>query len=155
MSQSTSKNDESFRPLTLGERLSLLPIFLKMRELCILLSGPTFTTLIAFAVAVGIFRGNQGRSWAASAHVALTRYASGHKLDIHTLRSLIGVTTSQMYRSWAGSVKQEVLTDVLPEGAKLHWIGPRRDESHHKVFLFFHGEFWSPCTCAYILAGLH
>jgi acetyl esterase/lipase len=31
------------------------------------------------------------------------------------------------------------LTDVLPEGAKLHWIGPRRDASHDKVFLFFHG----------------
>ena len=56
------------------------------------------------------------------------------------------MTTSQMYRTWARSVKQEILTDNLPEGAKLHWIGPRRDESHHKVFLFFHGESCSPCT---------
>ena len=51
-----------------------------------------------------------------------------------------------MYQSWARSVKQEALTDVLPEGAKLHWIGPRRDESHHKVFLFFHGESCSLFT---------
>jgi hypothetical protein len=75
------------------------------------------------------------------------RYVSGYKWDIYMLRSCIGVTTtSQMYRSWARSAKQEVLTDVLPEGAKLHWIGPRRDETHHKVFLFFHGEPCSLCT---------
>jgi acetyl esterase/lipase len=123
MSQSTPSNDESFRPLTLGERLWLVPIFLKM----------------PFAVAVGIFRGTQGRSWSWSANVALTRYIFAHEWNIHTLRSFIGVTTSQMYRTWARSVKQEILTDMLPEGAKLHWIGPRRDESHHKVFLFFHG----------------
>jgi hypothetical protein len=74
----------------------------------------------------------------------MTRYIFDHKWDIHTLRSVIGVTTSQMYRKWARSVKQGVFTDVLPEGAKLHWIGPRRDESHHKVFIFFHGESCSP-----------
>ena len=56
------------------------------------------------------------------------------------------MTTSQVYRSWARSVKQEVQTDLLPEGAKLHWIRPRRDQSHHKVFLYFHGESYSPCT---------
>lgn len=78
--------------------------------------------------------------------MALTRYIFNHDWDIDTLRSFIGVTTSQMYRIWARSVKQEILTDYLPEGAKLHWIGPRRDESHHKVFLFFHGESCSPCT---------
>jgi hypothetical protein len=78
--------------------------------------------------------------------VALGRYLFDHEWDIQTLRSFIGVTTSQMYQSWARSVKQEVFTDVLPEGAKLHWIGSRRDESHHKVFLFFHGESCSPCT---------
>jgi hypothetical protein len=32
------------------------------------------------------------------------------------------------------------LTDFLPEGAKLHWIGPRRDEDQDRVFLYFHGE---------------
>ena len=78
--------------------------------------------------------------------MALTRYASGYEWDIHTLRSFIGVTTSKMYRSWARSVKQEIQTDLLPEGAKLHWIGPRRDQSHHKVFLYFHGQSCSPCT---------
>ncbi|KAH9071482.1 alpha/beta-hydrolase [Lactarius deliciosus] len=123
MSQSTPSNDESFRPLTLGEKLWLVPIFLKL----------------PFAIAVGIFRGNKGRSWSRSANVALTRYIFNHDWDIHAMRSFIGVTTSQMYRAWARSVKQEVLTDELPEGAKLHWIGPRRDASHHKVFLYFHG----------------
>ena len=78
--------------------------------------------------------------------MALGRYLFDQEWDIHTLRSFIGVTTSQMYQSWARSVKQEVLTDVLPEGAKLHWIGPRRDKGHHKVFLFFHGESCSPFT---------
>ncbi|KAH9071483.1 alpha/beta-hydrolase [Lactarius deliciosus] len=123
MSPSTSSNDESFRPLTLGERLWLVPILLKL----------------PIAVTVGIFRGNKGRSWSRSANLALTRYLFDHEWEIHTLRSFIGVTTSQMYQTWARSVKQEVLTDVLPEGAKLHWIGPRRDASHHKVLLYFHG----------------
>jgi hypothetical protein len=108
--------------------------------------GPALTRWIAFAVAVGIFRGTQGRSWSWSANVALTRYIFAHEWNIHTLRSFVGATTSQMYRTWARSVKQEILTDMLPEGAKLHWIGPRRDESHCKVFLFFHGEFCLPCT---------
>ncbi|KAH9053303.1 alpha/beta-hydrolase [Lactarius vividus] len=123
MSPSTPSNDESFRPLTLGERLWLVPILLKL----------------PIAVTVGIFRGNKGRSWSRSANVALTRYLFDHDWEIHTLRSFIGVTTSQMYQTWARSVKQEVLTDELPEGAKLHWVGPRRDASHHKVFLYFHG----------------
>ncbi|KAH9053306.1 alpha/beta-hydrolase [Lactarius vividus] len=123
MSQSTPSNNEFFRPLTFGERLWLLPIFLKL----------------PFAIAVGIFRGNKGRSWSRSANVALTRYLFNHDWDIHTLRSFIGATTSQNYRAWTRSVKQEVLTDELAEGAKLHWIGPRRDASHHKVFLYFHG----------------
>ncbi|KAF8263549.1 alpha/beta-hydrolase [Lactarius quietus] len=123
MSQSTPPNDESFRPLTFGERLWLVPFLLKLR----------------LAIAVGTFRENKGRSWSQSANLAATRYVFGQNWDIHTLRSFVGVTTSQAYQSWARSVKQEVLTDVLPEGAKLHWVGPRRDESHHKVFLYFHG----------------
>ncbi|KAH8977128.1 alpha/beta-hydrolase [Lactarius akahatsu] len=123
MSQLTLSNGGSFRPLTLGEKLWLVPILLKL----------------PFAIAVGIFRGNKGRSWSRSANVALTRYIFDHDWDIHAMHSFIGVTTSQMYRKWARSVKQEVLTDELPEGAKLHWIGPRRDASHHKVFLYFHG----------------
>ncbi|KAH9026103.1 hypothetical protein EDB84DRAFT_1563839 [Lactarius hengduanensis] len=76
MSQSTPSNDESFRPLTLGEKLWLVPIFLKL----------------PFAIAVGIFRGNKGRSWSRSANVALTRYIFNHDWDIHAMRSFIGVT---------------------------------------------------------------
>jgi hypothetical protein len=56
------------------------------------------------------------------------------------MRSFLGVTTSQAYHIWARQEKQEVLTDFLPEGAKLHWIGPRRYESQDRVFLYFHGE---------------
>ncbi|KAI9447592.1 alpha/beta-hydrolase [Lactarius indigo] len=123
MLQSAPSNDESFRPLTLRERLWLVPIFLKL----------------PFAIAIGIFRGNKGRSWSLSANVAQMRYLFDRDWDIHTLRSFIGATTFQVYRTWARSVKQEVLTDVLPEGAKLHWIGPRRDAGHHKVFLYVHG----------------
>ena len=110
-----------------------------------MLSMPALTTKTAFAVAVGIFRGNEGRSWSRSAKIASLRYLFGQEWDVHTLLSFLGVTTSRVYRTWARSVKQEVLTDVLPEGAKLHWIGPRRDSSHDKVFLYFHGESCSPC----------
>ncbi|KAI9447591.1 alpha/beta-hydrolase [Lactarius indigo] len=123
MSLSTSPNDSSFRPLTLGEKLWLVPVLLRM----------------PIAIAIGIFRGNKGRSWSRSTNLALTRYIFNHDWEIHTLRSFIGVSTSQMYQKWARSVKQEVLTDELPEGAKLHWVGPRRDASHNKVFLYFHG----------------
>ncbi|KAH9071481.1 alpha/beta-hydrolase [Lactarius deliciosus] len=139
MSLSTLSSDESFRPLTLGERLWLVPILLKL----------------PIAVTVGIFHGNKGRSWSRSANLALTRYLLGHDWDIHTLRSFIGVTTSQMYQTWARSVKQEVLTDVLPEGAKLHWIGPRRDASHHKVLLYFHGGCFVLPTRADYFPFLH
>ena len=52
----------------------------------------------------------------------------------------MGATTFQAYQKWAHREKQEVVTDLLPEGAKLHWIGPRRDASQDRVFLYFHGD---------------
>ncbi len=94
----------------------------------------------ALAIAIGVFHENKGRSWFLAAKIAAMRYLFSRNWDIHTLRSFLGVTTSQGYHSWARQEKQEVLTDMLPEGAKLHWIGPRRDENQDRVFLFFHGE---------------
>ncbi|KAH8977129.1 Alpha/Beta hydrolase protein [Lactarius akahatsu] len=66
MSLSTHSHDES--------KLWLAPILLKL----------------PIAVAVGIFRGNKGRSWSRSANPART------------------------YQTWARSMKQEVLTDIGP-----------------------------------------
>ena len=54
------------------------------------------------------------------------------------LKSAIGVTTAQAYATWARKNQVEVLTDELPEGAKLHWIGPRRKD---RVILYFHGAY--------------
>ena len=107
---------------------------------------PLFKKLIlvimatALAIAIGVFHENKGRSWFLAAKIATMRYLFSRNWDIHTLRSFLGVTTSQGYHSWARQEKQEVLTDSLPEGAKLHWIGPRRDGNQDRVFLFFHGE---------------
>ena len=94
----------------------------------------------AFAIITGVFRENKGGSWSHAAHIAATRYLFSFKWDLRTLRSYVGVTTSQVYQNWARGGNQEVSTDILPEGAKLHWIGPRRDRIQDRVFLFFHGE---------------
>ena len=105
-----------------------------------------FSISTAFAIITGVFRENKGRSWSHAANIAGMRYLFSHKWDIHTFRSYIGVTTSQVYQSWAHEEKQEVLTDLLPEGAKLHWIGPRRDRTQDRVFLYFHGESTLACS---------
>ena len=107
-----------------------------------------FSISTAFGIITGVFRENKGRSWSHAANIAATRYLFSFKWDIHTLRSYIGVTTSQVYQNWAHGEKQEVLTDFLPEGARLHWIGPRRDRTQDRVFLYFHGESTLP-TCPY------
>ena len=46
-------------------------------------------------------------------------------------------STTQLYAKWARQMKLEVLTDEVGEGAKLHWIGPRRFD---RVFLYAHGR---------------
>jgi hypothetical protein len=99
-----------------------------------------FIIYTAFSVAIGVFHENKGRSWSHAANIAAMRYLFDHDWDIHTLRSFVGVTTSLVYQDWARRERQEVLTDLLSEGAKLHWIGPRRDASQDRVFLYFHGE---------------
>lgn len=50
-------------------------------------------------------------------------------------------TTAELYAEWAGKSGADVLTDDLPEGAMLHWIGPRRED---RVLLFLHGEHSFP-----------
>ena len=94
----------------------------------------------ALAIAIGVFRENKGRSWSHAAKVAELRYVFNHNWEMNTLRSFLGITTSQVYQTWARREGQEVVTDFLPEGAKLHWIGPRRDKAQDRVFLYFHGE---------------
>jgi hypothetical protein len=134
----------SFPPLTLRQWLWVFPILARLRELSgysIRFSEPAFMKSTALAIAVGVFRENKGRSWSLAANIASTRYLMSHKWDIHTMRSFIGLTTSQAYQKWALQKNQEILTDSLSEGAKLHWIGPRRDTSQDRVFLYFHGEF--------------
>jgi hypothetical protein len=94
----------------------------------------------AFAIITGVFHENKGRTWSHATNIAAMRYLFGQNWDIRTLRSFLGVTTSQVYQNWARGEKQEVLTDILAEGAKLHWIGQRRDGTQDRVFLYFHGE---------------
>jgi hypothetical protein len=106
----------------------------------------TYTTscashnLTAFAVAIGVFRENKGRSWRRAAHIATLRYLVGkvqNALDI----KFGGVTTAGTYAKWAHKSGADVLTDELSEGATLHWIGPRRKD---RVFLFLHGMPFFP-----------
>lgn len=94
----------------------------------------------AFAVAVGVFRENKGRSWPRAAHVATLRYVLGKARNALDLKLGFGVTTAEMYAAWAKKSGAEVLTDNLPEGATLHWIGPRRRD---RVLLFLHGTHFS------------
>jgi hypothetical protein len=96
----------------------------------------------AFAVAFGIFRENKHRSWSRAANLAVMRYLFNQKWDIYTLQSFIGATTTQVYQAWAVQEKVEILTDILPEKAKLHWIGPRQEGSQGRVLLYFFGEAW-------------
>ncbi|KAI0298893.1 alpha/beta-hydrolase [Russula brevipes] len=127
MAEPQHLNDASFPPLTLRQWLRVFPILARL----------------PLAIAVGVFRENKGRSWSLAANIASTRYLMSHNWDIHTMRSFIGLTTSQAYQKWALQDNQEILTDSLSEGAKLHWIGPRRDTSQDRVFLYFHGGAFS------------
>ena len=149
MAQTEHSTGTPVPPLTLRQRLWLLPILARLRKLSTYhFSKLGLSISTAFAIITGVFRENKGRSWSHAANIAATRYLFSYKWDIHTLRSYIGVTTSQVYQNWAHGEKQEVLTDFLPEGAKLHWIGPRQDRTQDRVFLCFHGEstlVFCPC----------
>ena len=148
MSQSEHSHDAPITPLTLRQRLWVFTILVRLREL----SSTRFRrchihhiSSTAFAIAIGVFRENKGRSWAQAANIAALRYVFDPKWDLEILRAFTGATTSQMYQKWARLHEQEILTDLLPEGAKLHWVGPRRAAGQDRVFLYFHGE--SRCLC--------
>jgi hypothetical protein len=97
---------------------------------------------------IGVFRENKGRSWRRAARIAAVRYVLwGRAWTPWELKSAAGATTAQAYATWARKASVEVLTDELPEGAKLHWIGPRRID---RVLLYFHGVYTrvlSLCRC--------
>ena len=92
--------------------------------------------ITAFAIAVGVFRENKGRSWSRAAHIATLRYILGNARNALDLKFGFQMTTADMYGVWARKCGADVLTDDLPEGAALHWIGPRRKD---RVILFLHG----------------
>ena len=90
-------------------------------------------------VALGVFHENDGRSWRRAARIAAVRYLlRARTWTVSELRSMFGATTAQAYAAWARKNRAEALTDELPEGAKLHWIGPRRED---RVILYFHGAY--------------
>jgi hypothetical protein len=95
----------------------------------------------AFAVVVGVFRENKGRSWRRAARIAAARYFLGKAQNSLDLKFGFRVTTAEVYATWARKSGADVLTDELAEGATLHWIGPRRQD---RVFLFLHGTPFFP-----------
>lgn len=97
------------------------------------------TIVAAFAVVIGVFSENKGRSWRRAARIAAVRHIlRGRAWTPWELKSAAGATTAQEYAKWARKTGAEVLTDDIPEGAKLHWIGPRRMD---RVLLYFHGVY--------------
>jgi len=96
---------------------------------------PSFLAL-PFAVAVGVFRENKGRSWSRAAHIAALRFLLQRARNALDLKFGFRVTTAELYATWARKSGADVLTDELSEGATLHWIGPRRED---RVLLFLHG----------------
>ena len=103
----------------------------------------TSRNVTAFAVAVGVFRENKGRSWRRAARIAAMRYLLGKVQNASDIKIGFTMTTAEMYATWARKSGADVLTDELSEGATLHWIGPRRND---RVFLFLHGTLFSPTS---------
>ena len=104
----------------------------------------------AFAVAIGVFRENKGRSWRRAARIAAMRYVLGTVQNALDLKFWFGVTTAEIYATWARNSGADVLTDELSEGAALHWIGPRQKD---RVFLFLHGTRVFPHFPTWMLIG--
>ena len=109
---------------------------------------PLITTT-AFAIVLGVFHKHEGRSWRRAASIAKTWYLMrAWAWTPWELKSMTGVTTAQAYAAWARKNHAEVLTDGLPEGAKLHWVGPRKED---RIILYFHG----PYTILFLQLQLH
>ena len=91
----------------------------------------------AFAIIPKVFsKANKGHTWARTFSDSVMRTIVGAGWNIRQMVSVWGSTTA-LYEKWARQAKLEVLSDEIGEGAKLHWIGPRKFE---RVFLYFHGE---------------
>ncbi|KAI9447590.1 alpha/beta-hydrolase [Lactarius indigo] len=116
------RRGDTVPPLTLWQKIQIAPVIM----------------VLPLAVALGVFRENKGRSWLRAARTAAARYIlSARAWTPWELKSALGLTTAQTYEAWARRTNgAEVLTDELPEGAKLHWVGPRRVD---RVILYFHG----------------
>lgn len=85
-----------------------------------------------------VFRENDGRSWRRAVHIAAARFLTRARTwTVWDLRYALGASTAQVYAAWARKNATEVLTEVLPEGAKLHWVGPKRED---RVILYLHGR---------------
>jgi hypothetical protein len=109
---------------------------------CLLLSLPGLEFSgypAALALVTGVFQENEGRSWTRSFHMAAMRYLLRQQWDIRMFRACLGLTTTEAYEQWARQEKQETFTDILPEDAKLHWLGPRQYGPQGRVLLFFYG----------------
>ena len=137
MASPNDDHGDTLPSFSLWHKIRMVPTLLALRESQH--NHPLLTAsrnVTAFAVAVGVFRENKGRSWPRAAHVATLRYLLGTPRNAFDLKIGFGTTTAEMYALWAKKSGAEVLTDNLPEGAALHWIGPRRRD---RVFLFLHG----------------
>jgi hypothetical protein len=53
-----------------------------------------------FAVVVGVFRENKGRSWRRAAHISAMRYVLGNVQIISDLKLGFRVTTAEVYAAW-------------------------------------------------------
>jgi hypothetical protein len=135
-----SRHRDTVPPLTLWQMMQIAPFILFLREyftapcqtcFYFLMWGITLRFFdgndIALAIALGVFYENKGRSWRRAARTAAARYLLSVRVwTAWELKSVIGLTTAQTYEAWARKKGAEVLTDELPEGAKLHWMGHGR-----------------------------
>jgi hypothetical protein len=145
------RRGDAVPPLTLRQKIQIAPFIIALREYhmpaCFHCAKLCFA-FTALAVALGVFRENKGRSWRRAARTATARYLlSARVWTAWELKSAVGLTTAQTYEAWARRTNgTEVLTDELPEGAKLHWIGPRRVD---RVILYFSGARPTPMFFAF------
>ena len=127
-------------PISLWQVLQIRPLLVALRVSLASHAHPKISRIItAFVVARGVFHQHNGRSWYRAGHIVAARYLlRARKWTVWELRYALGATTVQVYSVWARKNRVEALTDELPEGARLHWIGPRRKD---RVILYFHGAY--------------
>ena len=79
-----------------------------------------------------------GRSWKRSIHICITRRILNilYRDDARLVLKLVGGTTGDTCRVWASTKQLSIVSEEIPEGGRLHWIG---EKQLHKVLLYFHG----------------